>query len=433
MEESAMRATRRQIVVGGSAAAATLALGGPSLARAQDKTKISWWHIQTKDPALGEWKAVADAYMAANPNVEIEITVLDNEPFKAKMTTVMQSGSPPDIFHTWGGGVLYEYANAGLVRDITEDLAKDGWGDSFLPAALNLYGTDGKNYGAPWDVGVVVLWYNKALFNQVGIEEPPTTWEDLLATVEKFKEARITPITVGEKEKWPGHFWWVYLAIRNGGKSAFDAAYSREGSFADPPFVKAGTDLKQLIDAQPFQEGFLGAGYNQAEALLANGEVAMELMGHWSLANQKTLAENKKGLGDDLGFFMFPAVTGGAGGPTDVLGGGGGWALGKDAPDEAVDFLRFLLNVDHQKSEAGQGILIPVVKGAESGLTEPLLQEIAKKVGEAEYLQLYYDQFLPPAVGATVNDAVQTLFAGTGSPEDVANAIEQSAADEMDG
>jgi raffinose/stachyose/melibiose transport system substrate-binding protein len=432
MEESAMRTTRRQIVVGGSAAAATLALGGPSFARAQDKTKISWWHIQTNDPAKAEWQKAADAFTAANPNVEIEITVLENEAFKAKMTTAMQSGSPPNIFHTWGGGVLYEYANAGLVRDLTEDLAKDGWGDSFLPAALNLYGTDGKNYGAPWDVGAVVLWYNKALFTQAGVETPPETWEDLLATVQKFKDAGITPITVGEKEKWPGHFWWVYLAIRNGGKAAFDSAYSREGSFADPPFVKAGTDLKELIDLEPFQEGFLAQGYNDAESLLANGKVAMELMGHWSLANQKTLAENKTGLGDDLGFFMFPAVTGGAGGPTDILGGGGGWALGKDAPDEAVDFLRFLLDVDHQKDEAGQGILIPVVKGAESGLKEPLLQEIQQKVGEAEYLQLYYDQFLPPAVGATVNDAVQTLFAGTASPEDVAQAIEQSASDEMD-
>ena len=55
-----------------------------------------------------------------------------------------------------------------------------------------------------------------------------------------LKDAGITPITVGEGDKWPGHFYWVYLAIRIGGKAAFDAAYTREGSFADPPFVQAG-------------------------------------------------------------------------------------------------------------------------------------------------------------------------------------------------
>jgi raffinose/stachyose/melibiose transport system substrate-binding protein len=197
--------------------------------------------------------------------------------------------------------------------------------------------------------------------------------------------------------------------------------------------VQAGTDLKQLIDLDPFQEGFLANDYNTAETLLANGKAAMELMGHWSLNNQKTLAENKKGLGEDLGFFAFPSVTGGAGGPNDMLGGGNGWAFGKNAPPETIEFARFFLDKTRQSDYASKDLLIPTVIGAEDGLKEPLLQQIQQMVGKAEYLQLYYDQFLPPAVGATVNDAVQTLFAGTGSPEDVANAIEQSAADEMDG
>jgi raffinose/stachyose/melibiose transport system substrate-binding protein len=196
--------------------------------------------------------------------------------------------------------------------------------------------------------------------------------------------------------------------------------------------VKAGDDLKQLIDLEPFQEGFLAQVYNDAEALLANGKAAMELMGQWSVNNQKTLAENKTGLGDDLGFFPFPAVTGGAGGPTDILGGGNGFALGKDAPPETIDFVKFFMNMDHQKDFAAKGYIVPTVIGAEVALKDPLLQEIQQMVGKAEYLQLYYDQFLPPAVGATVNDAVQTLFAGTGSPEDVANAIEESASEEMD-
>ena len=54
-----------------------------------------------------------------------------------------------------------------------------------------------------------------------------------------------------------------------------------------------------------------------------------------------------------------------------------------------------------------------------------------ESLAKAQYLQLYYDQFLPPAVGATVNDAVQGLFAGTASPEDVAEMIESSAAQEL--
>ena len=64
----------------------------------------------------------------------------------------------------------------------------------------------------------------------------------LLDDVKKLKAANITPIAVGEGDKWPGHFWWVYLAMRMGGKAAFDAAYTRQGNFADQPFVDAGTN-----------------------------------------------------------------------------------------------------------------------------------------------------------------------------------------------
>ena len=62
---------------------------------------------------------MADDYMAMHPNVKIEITVLENEAFKSKLTTVMQAGNPPDIFQSWGGGVMNEYVDAGLLRDIT--------------------------------------------------------------------------------------------------------------------------------------------------------------------------------------------------------------------------------------------------------------------------------------------------------------------------
>jgi raffinose/stachyose/melibiose transport system substrate-binding protein len=429
-----MRTSRRNLVIGGSSLAATLALrGNVAPAAAQEKTKVTWWHISINDPGLSAWQALADAYMAEHPDVEIEITVLENEAFKQKLATSMQSGEPPDIFQSWGGGVLYEYAAAGLVKDITADLAIDGWGDSFLPAALALYGKDGQTWGVPWSMGMVVWWYNKALFAQAGIEATPTTWTELLDTVSKLKAAGITPITIGEGDKWPGHFYWVYLAIRSGGKAAFDAAYSREGSFADPAFVQAGTLLKQLVDLEPFQEGHLGMAYNPAETLLANGQAAMELMGLWSPSNQRSLSESGEGIGDDLGFFLFPSVDGGAGDPSDVLGGGDGFGIGKNASPAAIDFVRFLTSLENQTNLASEGVAVPpTVKGAEAGVTDPNVQEATKKVGEAKYLQLYYDQFLPPAVGAAVNDATQGLFAGTSSPEEVAQQIEEVASQEMD-
>ena len=56
---------------------------------------------------------------------------------------------------------------------------------------------------------------------------------------------------------------------------------------------------------------------------------------------------DKKGLGDELGWFPFPAVTGGAGAATDGVGGGNGIAVGKNASPEALDFLKFFSSVEN--------------------------------------------------------------------------------------
>jgi raffinose/stachyose/melibiose transport system substrate-binding protein len=428
-----MRTSRRRLLAGGSALAATAALG-PRVTpvRAQAQTTITWWHISIEEALQAGMQATADAFVADHPEVAIEITVLENEAFKQKLATAMQSGEPPDVFQSWGGGVLYEYASAGLVRDITADLATDGWGDSFGQAGLALYASDGKNYGVPWRLGMVGMWYRKSLFEEAGIETVPATWTDFLATVETLKAAGITPITLGEGDKWPGHFYWVYLAIRNGGQAAFDAAYSGEGSFADPPFVKAGEDLLQLIALEPFQTDFLAATYLAADALFANGEAAMTLMGHWEPNNLDGLAEDPAAVRADLGFFPFPAVDGGAGAPTDVLGGGDGFALGVNAPDAAVEFVRYLTSLEVQEDWAAEGWAVPpTVTAAVAAVTDKNIKPMMELLEEATYFQLYYDQFLPPAVGGVVNDEVQGLFAGTQTPEGVAQAVADSFASEM--
>ncbi|MBX3071097.1 MAG: extracellular solute-binding protein [Thermomicrobiales bacterium] len=429
-----MKTTRRNLMIGGASVAAAAALPVAQRAAAQDATTITWWHISTNAIDQALFQQLADDYVADHPNVTIEITVLENEAFKQRLTTAMQSGDPPDIFQSWGGGVLYEYASAGLVKDITADLQTDGWGDSFVQAGLGLYGRDGAYFGVPWRLAVVAFWYNKALFAQAGIEAPPATWEEFLTTVSTLKDAGITPISVGEGDRWPGHFFWVYLATRTGGEDAFMNAYARNGSFADESFVEAGRLLQELVALEPFQDGFLGASYPDAATVMGNGQAAMELMGPWAPGVYADNAENGVGLGDDLGNFLFPSLEGGAGDPTDILGGADGFAIGANASPEAIDFVRFLTSAENQSFLAGEGIaILPTVTAAEDAITDPIAKELAELARTANYLQLYYDQFLPPAVGQTVNDAVQGIFAGTLSPEEVAQQIEDVAAQELAG
>jgi ABC-type glycerol-3-phosphate transport system substrate-binding protein len=343
--------------------AATQAPAQPAATEAPaQKVTVTWWHISTKDPPLSDWQMMADDYMAAHPNVNIEITVLENEAFKTKLTTVMQSGEVPDIFQSWGGGVMNEQIAAGLLRDITSDLDADG--------------------GA---------WRN---------------------------------------DKWPGMHMWSYLATRIGGEAAFDAAYSREGSFADPAFVEAGKKLQELMALDPFQPGYLGATHDEMQAAFGNGQAAMELSGQWAPSVEAANSVDKVGVAN-LGLFNFPAVEGGAGDVTDVIGGGNGFAIGKNASPEAIDFVKYLTNVDNQVIIAAHGTGIPVVKGGEAGLTDPNMVAVQKAFAGAKYFQLYYDQYLPPAMGSAINDAVQTIFAGTATPEEAAQAIEDSAKENL--
>ncbi len=392
-----------------------------------DQVKISWWHLDVRDDQKALWQKMADDFMKMHPNVSIEITVLENEAYKQKVATMMQSGNPPDIIRSWGGGVMNEYAKAGLLKDITKDVVGTAWGNSIGKGAMAVYSFQGKYYGAPYDMGGVGIWYNKEIFKKLGIK-PFKTWDDLIAGVKKIKAAGIIPIAVGEGDKWPGHFWWVYLAVRLGGKDAFDAAYSRKGSFTDAPFVQAGEKLQELVKLEPFQTGFLGSGFNDESALVGNGQAAMELMGQWAPGNEEANTPDKKGLGKNVGWMPFPSVEGGKGKPTDVLGGGNGYVIGKNAPQEAVEFLKYITSVKNEMAEVPVFGTIPTAIGAEKVLKDPNMVMIANAVSRAEYFQLYYDQYLPPSVAPAVLDGVQGIFAGTKTPKECAQMIEDAMA-----
>ena len=397
-------------------------------------TSFSWWALSggggVDDPRENVRKEMIAEFEAVRPDVKVDLVMLENEAFKQKVQVAIQAGNPPDLFYSWGGGVMNEYANAGMLRDITP-LVESKLSSRIGAGALQVYGNNGVYYGAPYDMGAVGIYYNKAIFAEAGVEVPET-WDDMLAIIPAIKRAGYTPISVGAGDKWPAHYWWVYLAMRVGGQEAFDKAYSGSGSFADAPFVKAGELLQQLLALDPFQTGFLGSSYDDESALMGNGEAAMELMGQWAPDVQVANSLSGKGLGDDLGWFTFPEVTGGAGKGTDIMGGGGGYVLGKNAPDAAVDFLDFFLSKENNIAISKTEGSIPVVVGAEVALEgNANALKMISAIQAADYYQLYYDQILPPAVGAAVNDATAKLFAGVATPAECAAAVQAEWEDNM--
>jgi raffinose/stachyose/melibiose transport system substrate-binding protein len=397
-------------------------------AGSDEPVTIEWWHIQNNDPGLSLWEDVADEFMAEHPNVTIEITVYENEAFKTAIEPRLQAGDPPDLFQSWGGGELSEQVDAGLVRDVTDDV--EPWIDTLNEAAVTMYQVDDQQYGIPFDLGMVGFFYNTELFEQAGIDEPPATWDDLLDDVEALKEAGITPISLGEGDKWPGMFWWAYLALRLGGPDALIEA-GEDGSFDSEPFVEAGERLEELIELEPYQDGHMAAVWDGAggqAATIATEGAAFHLMGQWAPGTQNANSPDGEGLGDKLGWFPFPAVDGGDGDPTDGFGGGNGFAVGADAPPEAIEFLEYATSMDvaNRWGESNSGIL-PVTIGSEDSVTDPVLQDILAARAEASYVQLYLDQAYSPDLGAAINDAVELLYAGQASPDDVAQTIADAA------
>src|SRR4029078_5115526 len=73
---------------------------------AQDQVEFSVYDLHNLDPGMTFIKQTVDAYMAAHPNVKINLTVLENTALKEKISAEMQSGNPPDLFQSWGGGTL---------------------------------------------------------------------------------------------------------------------------------------------------------------------------------------------------------------------------------------------------------------------------------------------------------------------------------------
>ena len=408
-------------------AAPSTASEAPS--QAAEPVTIDWWHIQNNDPGKSLWQEMADEFTADHPNVTVAITILENDTFKPKLTTEIQGGNVPDLFQSWGGGGMREQVEAGVLKDITGDVS--GWAGDMNPGAMGMYQIDGKQYGIPFDLGMVGLWYNKDLFTQAGITSPPATWAEFLAAIDKLKAAGITPMSVGgSPATWTEMFWWAYLAVRLCGAETLDAA-TTSGDWSAPCFVEAGAKLNELLAKEPFQEGFLAAVWDGAggqAATMAVGKAAMMLMGQWAPGTMQANTANKEPVTFDLGWFAFPSVDGGAGAPTDGFGGGNGFAVGKDAPPEAIEFLEFISSKENADrwGALNTGIL-PVTVGSEASVTDPQLTSVLDARSKAEFVQLYLDQATTPELGAVINDAVATLFAGTGTPEQVTQTITSAA------
>src|SRR5580698_1023362 len=227
------------------------------LSSAPAETVVKILHLQSNAKIIAIWQEAAQKFESAHPGVKVEFNYLENEAFKAKLPTLLQSKDRPSAFHSWGGGVMYEQVGSDICQDITA--ATGDFKDTFYPATIQNFTVEGKLYGLPNDLGPIVFWYNKELCQKAGID--PTKiqyWEDFVDAVKKCLAAGVNPIAAGGKDKWPLHFYPTFLMMRILGKEGMQAVYEdKNGGFTSPEVLKAFQLYKEFAALQPFQKGYL--------------------------------------------------------------------------------------------------------------------------------------------------------------------------------
>ena len=390
-------------------------------------TTITWWHNSNNEPGRGFYEQAAKDFEADHPGVTVEISAMAHEDMVDKLEAAFQSGDIPDIYMERGGGELADHVEAGMVRDLSEDASDE---IAKIGGSVAGWQVDGQTYALPFSLGVVGVWYNKGLLEQAGVTAPPTTMTELYDVIGQLKDAGLTPLSVGAGDKWPAAHYWYYTALRSCAEEVLqDAVTSLD--FSDPCFVQAGEELEDLLATKPFNAGFLTTpaqeGATSASGLLATGKVAMELQGHWEPGVMQGLTDDGKGLGDQTGWFPFPAVEDGAGDPTAQLGGGDAWAVSESAPDEAVELVKYLLSDEVQKGFAENDMGLPTNSAATGSVSDPALADLLQVRDASPYVQLYFDTAFGASIGGAMNDEIALLFAGEASPQDVVDATQEAA------
>lgn len=392
-------------------------------ALAQDVT-VRLLHVnQTGDPF---WKQIAEDYNASHPGVTVIVDYMENEAYKAKLPTLLQSDDRPDLIYSWAGGVMKAQIEAGYIEDITAH--KADFDATVYAAPLGAYVVDGKLYGVPIQLSEVLLIYNKSLIEKAGVDPASMqTWEGFLEAVKTTKGAGVTPLIMGGGDKWPMHFVWSYLLMRTGGSDVLSTAQTTDGGFTTQPFIDAGVRLKELAALEPFQDGWLGTKYLPSQGMFGDGLGAMAVQLNGFIAGQQKNATDGKGIPDDqIGLAPFPSVPGGKGQVTDTLGGLQGFLVTKGAPPEAIDFLKFFATADVHKAAAEAGVYVPAIKGTDAFIKNPLVAEVARNIANSTWHQNFLDQELGPSVGRVVNDISVAIAAGDMTPEEGAAQIQEA-------
>ncbi len=391
---------------------------------------IVFWNIGTESPDKDIYEHMLAAYNA-NPveGYAIENVATQNDTYKEKLVIAMSSGECPDMYSSWSGGPMIEYINAGFAQPLDDLIAP--FKDKIMPGALAQASYDGHVYAIPYqNVSISGVFYNREMFDKFGLQVP-TTVSELEAVCDALVAQGITPFALANASKWTGSMYFMSLATRFGGLEPFKKAASGEGSFEDECFVYAGNKIQEWVRKGYFPDGVnsLSEDDGQAKQLMYQETAAMLLCGSWYTG---TFKNDSPEFAAKIGWFSFPKVDGSDADPTIQIGTIGDQFISFNCTGDklaaAVNYMSHAFDDDIVQFIVDVGKIPPVVNAPEL-VTDPLVKTIMDAALNASSVQLWYDQYLPPAVGEAHKNTCQEIFGLTMTPEQ-ANAALQKAMQE---
>ena len=288
---------------------------------------------------------IVDDFIAANPGLMHAESPVDHEQFKTSILVQLAGGNPPDTFSYWAGARIQFIVDDGFLMPIDDIWEANDMDSQFPSAVIDTAATyDMHKYAVPLTLHWVGMFYNSALFEQVGAMVP-TTWDELVDVAEQFKMAGIPAFSLGSLDRWPAQFWFDMILLRTAGNDYREKLMNGDASYTDPEVVRAYGLWNDLVQAGYFYPDANAYGYIDSANLVANGEAAMTLMGTWIGGHFASLELTP---GEDFDYFSFPTIDEDT--PRASLGPIDTFVVSADAgnPDAAKAFLVHLTNPDVQ-------------------------------------------------------------------------------------
>lgn len=399
---------------------------------AADDNEIIFWNIGTEDPDKSIMEYAVNAFNEQTESgYKVTMVPTQNDTYKEKLVIAMSSGECPDMYTSWSGGPMNEYIDSGFGQPIDDLVPGSQMEAKALEAAVAQATYKDHIYAVPvLNVSISGVFYNKDLFEQYGVSVP-TTVEELEAVCDTFVENGIIPFALANQTKWTGSMYFMNLAARKGGLEPFQEAVAGTGTFEDDCFIWAGEKVKEWVEKGYFPEGVnsLSEDDGMARQLMYQEKAAMLLCGSWYTGN---FQNDSMEFYQKIGWFSFPAVADSDADASIQIGTVGDQFISFNCEGEKLA-AAFECADHYFDDEATQLMVdkgkIPPVKGVDSLLTDEVTKTIYEAAMNASSVQLWYDQYLPPAVANAHLDGLQEVFGLTKTPAE-AQAMMQTAMEE---